>query len=94
MRPIPVLGWVLRYRTRGESRAQQFFNFLDPSPGLHTVTLSTDAQAIQLGVGASLNLLHDFLQVGVGRKLQPADRSDRYYWYFGLGLFKLANLGK
>ena len=94
LRPIPVLGWVLRYRTRGESRAQQFFNFLDPSPGLHTVTLSTDAQAIQLGVGASLNLLHDFLQVGVGRKLQPADRSDRYYWYFGLGLFKLANLGK
>ena len=94
LRPIPVLAWVLRDRTRGESGWQRFRNFVDLSPGIHTVTLSTDTQAIQLGVGVSVNLLHDFLQLGLGRKLQPANRDDRFYWYFGLGLFKLAGVGK
>ena len=85
---------MLRDRTRGESGWQRFRNFVDLSPGIHTVTLSTDTQAIQLGVGVSVNLLHDFLQLGLGRKLQPANRDDRFYWYFGLGLFKLAGVGK
>ena len=94
LRPVPVLAWVLRQRTRGESGKGRLWNFLDLSPGVHVVTLSGTSQAVQFGAGLSLNLFQDFLQFGVGRKLQPENADDRYYWYFGLGLFKLAHLGQ
>ena len=77
-----------------ESGKGRLWNFFDLSPGVHVVTLSSNSQAVQFGVGLSLNLFQDFLQLGLGRKLQPENADDRYYWYFGLGLFKLARLGQ
>lgn len=94
LRPIPVLAWVLRHRTRGESGLGRFWNFVDVSPGMHIVTLGGDTQAVQFGIGVSVNLLQDFAQLGLGRNLQPESADDRYYWYFGLGLFKLVRLGQ
>lgn len=94
LRPVPVLAWVLRHRTRGESGKGRLWNFFDLSPGVHVVTLSGNTQAVQFGVGLSLNLFQDFAQFGLGRKLQPENADDRYYWYFGLGLFKLARMGQ
>jgi hypothetical protein len=84
---------VLRDRKRGDSGKQRLWNFVDPSFGIHTVTLSSD-QGVQIGVGLSLNLMNDFLQAGAGWNLQPVDANDQFYWYVGLGLFKLVGLGK
>ncbi len=94
LRPVPVLGWMLRQRTRGESGRARLWNFFDLSPGVHVVTLTGNSQAVQFGVGLSLNLFQDFIQFGLGRKLQPENADDRWYWYFGLGLFKLARMGQ
>jgi hypothetical protein len=94
LRPAPVLAWVLRNRTRGESGWGRAWNALDISLGMHIMTLSSETQAVQFGTGLSLNLFQDFLQFGLGRKLQPENADDRWYWYFGLGLFKLAHLGQ
>lgn len=94
LRPVPVLGWMLRHRTRGESGRARLWNFIDLSPGMHVVTLTGNTQAVQFGVGLSLNLFQDFVQLGLGRKLQPENADDRWYWYFGLGLFKLARMGQ
>jgi hypothetical protein len=89
LRPVPILAWVLRYRTGGDATLARLLNAIDPGIGIHTTTFSSDAQPIQVGMGLTLNLFNDFVQSGVGWKLQPADASDRPYFYVGLGLFKL-----
>jgi hypothetical protein len=79
-------------------RGRALWNALNPGIGVHLATLSlgeveddgtAKGSGIELGVGATLQLVGDLLQIGAGWDFQ----ADRGYWYLGLGLHTLTRLG-
>jgi hypothetical protein len=98
----PGVVAAVHYRWRPEDRAARFMNALRPGLGIHffnpdldtpkvdaTGAVIEDDSAVEIGVGGSLLLFGDLLQVGAGYDLQ----ADTSYWYVGFGLNTLANLG-
>ncbi|HWO25687.1 MAG TPA: hypothetical protein VNO30_43410 [Kofleriaceae bacterium] len=98
----PGVVAAVHYRFRPDSGGARFMNALRPGVGIHFfnpdldetkvdatgATVETDS-AVEIGVGGSLLLFGDLLQVGLGYDLQ----ADTSYWYVGFGLDRLANLG-
>jgi len=60
---------------------------LRPSAGVHTTTLHyKDSTNPQFGLGVSVHVFDDFLQIGYGFNVRG--ERDRRYWYFGVGLIQ------
>ncbi|MBC7978339.1 MAG: hypothetical protein H7138_25420 [Myxococcales bacterium] len=98
----PGVVAALHYRARPSNGAARAFNALRPGIGLHFLypdlgskevndagAVTGEDPSFELGVGGTLTLFGDLLQVGVGYDLQV----QRSYWYLGFGLDTLAKLG-
>ena len=104
-RPAPAITAALHYHDwRGSDHhtGNRLWNFLDPGVGIHLAypdlgVTRRDAQgstiesdpAAELGVGGVVQLFGDLVQAGYGYDLQAG----RAYWYIGLGLQTLTDLG-
>ena len=98
----PGIAAAVHYHFRSRSASARFMNTLRPGIGIHFLNPDLDATkvdetgavthedaAFELGVGGSLLLFGDLLQVGAGYDLQ----AKASYWYLGFGLDTLARLG-
>jgi hypothetical protein len=91
----PVLSWLQAYTPRPEQdgAAAGLARALVPSLGIHAAFLNADPDAaIEVGLGATLALWGDRLQLGGGMNLMAADdTSGRYYSFVGSDLISLLN---
>lgn len=91
----PVLSWLQAYTPRPEQRGAVagLARGLAPSLGIHATFLNADPDAaIEVGLGATLALWGDRLQLGGGVNLMAADAtSGRYYSFVGSDLISLLN---
>lgn len=104
-RATPAITATLHYRSwRGSAEAtgNQLWNFLDPGIGVHLAypdmgvterdatgnLVSTDPTA-EVGIGGTLHMFGDLVQIGVGYDLQV----EASYWFVGLGLQRLTDFG-
>jgi hypothetical protein len=100
--PAPEILAALHYRWRADSVGLRMLNALRPGIGIHFLypdlgTKQVDATGMvidkdpsfELGVGGTLTLFGDLLQIGVGYDLQ----AQVSYSYIGFGLDTLAKLG-
>ena len=87
--PAPVVLFGFRNRWRETNWCAKAWNTLDPSFGLHATLLNFEDSNMELGIGASVTFLNDFVSLGYGVNLQADDGSD--YYFIGLGLFEILN---
>ncbi|MBL8721500.1 MAG: hypothetical protein JNL79_36270 [Myxococcales bacterium] len=100
----PALTLAYHYRVGRAAGATSatglgaLWNLLDLGLGLHAVTLALprlengkaiDTTSIQLGLGPVLQVFGDVVQLGWGYDIQ----AERSYWFFGLGLKTMTDLG-
>ncbi len=91
----PVLSWLQAYTPRPEQNgaAAGLARALVPALGIHAAFLNADPDAaIEVGLGATLALWGDRLQLGGGVNLMAADdAAGRYYSFVGSDLISLLN---
>jgi len=93
---------AVHYHSRPTGTAARIFNAVRPGVGIHflypdlgskqvnAMGMATgDDPSFELGVGGTVTLFGDLLQVGAGYDLQV----NASYWYIGFGLDTLAKLG-
>jgi hypothetical protein len=98
----PGIVAAVHYHCRSDSAGARGFNAIRPGLGIHflypdlgskevstTGAVTGDDPSFELGVGGTVTLFGDLLQVGVGYDLQVRTS----YWYIGFGLDTLAKLG-
>lgn len=98
----PAIVAALHYRLRPDDRPSRLFNAIRPGLGMHFLypdlgtrevnamgVVTDEDPSFELGIGGTLTLFGDLLQVGVGYDLQVKTS----YWYLGFGLNTLAKLG-
>jgi hypothetical protein len=98
----PGVVAAVHYHFRSRSAPARFMNTVRPGIGIHFLDPDLDTTKVdatgtvidgdspfELGVGGSLLLFGDLLQVGAGYDLQAKTS----YWYLGFGLDTLAKLG-
>ena len=97
----PAIVAALHYRLRPDDRPSRLFNAIRPGLGIHFLypdlgtrevsamgVVTGEDPSFELGVGGTMTLFGDLLQVGVGYDLQVKTS----YWYLGFGLDTLAKL--
>jgi hypothetical protein len=98
----PGVVAAVHYRARPDSGAARMFNAIQPGIGLHFLYPDLGSRVVnamgvatasdpsfELGLGGTVTLFGDLLQVGAGYDLQVSTS----YWYIGFGLGTLAKLG-
>jgi hypothetical protein len=91
----PVLSWVYRYGVRPEqgSFPASLQRFFDTSIGIHASFVDFDPEKeVEIGLGATLSLWGERLQIGAGVNLMaPSNDDGRYYYFVGSDLISLLN---
>lgn len=93
----PAITATLHYRAwrqPGGHVGNRLWNFLDPGVGVHLAYPDLGGMfeadpAAEIGMGGVIQVFGDLFQVGYGYDLQVG----RSYWYLGVGLHTLADLG-
>jgi hypothetical protein len=100
----PTLSWMHHWAPRPEnpSRWATVFRALDPGIGIHSAftnfSSTTSSDSVQIGIGATLSLWKDRLQIGLGYNLMArSDDEGRRYFFIGsdlIGLLQAIGIGK
>jgi hypothetical protein len=98
----PGVVAAVHYHSRPLTTAARLFNAVQPGLGVHFLypdlgskqvnamgVATGDDPSFELGVGGTVTLFGDLIQVGAGYDLQV----NASYWYIGFGLDTLAKLG-
>lgn len=78
------ISYVFRYRPWSEETSgKKFWSVLNPGFGLNIAALNFPGDAVQVGIGGTLNLLQGLINIGGGYNLQA--ENDRGYFFIGIG---------
>ena len=84
----PALSWNVHYRTEDypyASGVAGVWDYISPGLGVHVTTTNYDNEDSGVGMGISLSLFNDWVQVGYGAAFN-VNRDREYYWV-GIGLY-------
>lgn len=86
--PIPTMAWLVSRTNRPyEHGLRTIPGKIGLGFGIHTVALDFDPNnSVEVGMGCSLHLFHDLVQLGYGFNLNIPH--DRQYFFIGIRLFK------
>lgn len=87
-RSVPTAQSAFLFRHRAREGSWTILNGV--GLGFHSVALDfEDSSSIELGLGASVHIFDNVLQLGVGKNLHASEQPT--YWFFGLGVLDLLN---
>ncbi len=92
--PVTAVSWVIHYKPRQHDNTYSFGNealqLLNPSLGLNATMFLSDGD-MEYGLGVTMTLFDDILQVGYGYNLSKDCKDGQGYYFIGTSLFDLLN---
>ncbi len=86
-----MLNWYYRIR-EPDTTGENLWNWLSPGAGVHVASLDQGDDTIEFGLGANVTLWNGLLNAGYGFNLSQQD--DREYYFVGLNLLYLLDIGR